>query len=164
MGYCHMVSRHSGPAIASLNEALTRNPNFAFAHLILGSAHAYAGQWEKGLEQLAIATRLSPHDHVEAPILSTIGLCHFMRGSYDEAIDLQRRAVLIRPNFGTAWRSLAASAGLAGDTETGAVAIQEAQRLQPNLSIEWVRTFHPIVREADRERYIDGLRKAGLQS
>ena len=164
MGYFHMVARHSSPAIASLKEAITRNPNFAFGHMILGSAYAYSGQWEKGLEQLAIATRLSPRDHVEAPILSTTGLCHFMRGSYEEAIELQRRAVSIRPNFGTAWRTMAASAGLAGDTKTGAAAIKEAQRLQPNLSIDWVRTFQPIVTEADLERYIDGLRKSGLSS
>ena len=162
MGYVHMVSRRFEPAIASLKEAIERSPNFAFAHMIIGSVYGYGGKAEEGLEHLAIATRLSPRDHVEAATLSTAGLCHFMSGNYSEAVGLERRAVQLRPNFGTAWRTLAASAGRAGDVETAAAAIAEAQQLQPNLSIGWVRKFHPIITTADRERYIDGLRKAGL--
>ena len=162
MGYVHMVSRRFEPAVAALSEAVGRNPSFAFAHMILGSALAYGGKPIEGLEQLALATRLSPRDHVEAAILSTAGLCHLMAGRYSQAVDLERRAVQLRPNFGTAWRTLAAAAGLAGDPQTGSAALAEARRLQPNLSIAWVQTYHPIVGLDDRERYIDGLRKAGL--
>ncbi|CAN5221025.1 adenylate/guanylate cyclase domain-containing protein [soil metagenome] len=162
VGYAHMVSRRSEPAIAAFKEALAQNPNFALAHMILGSAYAYSGRSAEGAEQLALATRLSPRDHLYAAILSTSGLCNLMDGRYSEAVELERQAVHLRANFGTAWRTLAAAAGLAGDIETGAAALAEAKRLQPNLSIAWVREFHPIVREAARERYIDGLRIAGL--
>ena len=162
MGYVHMVSRRFEPATASLKEAIERSPNFAFAHMILGSAYGYGGRAADGLHHLAIAARLSPRDHVEGATLSTAGLCHFMTGNYNEAANLQRRAVQLRPNFGTAWRTLAASAGLAGDVDTAAAALAEAKRLQPNLTIGWVREFHPIIMADDRERYVEGLRKAGL--
>ena len=49
MGYVHMVSRRFEPAVASLREAIERNPNFAFAHMILGSAFGYGGRAADGL-------------------------------------------------------------------------------------------------------------------
>jgi hypothetical protein len=42
-------------------------------------------------------------------------------------------------------------------------ALAEAKRLQPNLTVDWVERYHPIVRVEDRAMYIEGLRKAGLE-
>jgi adenylate cyclase len=161
-GYVYTFSRRFGPAVEELTEALQRNPNFAFARTLLGVAYGYAGLAEDGLRQLEIATRLSPRDYTQAANLSVEGLCHFIAGRYAEAITCERRAVQMRPNFGTAWRTLAASAGSAGDLELARAALAECRRLQPNVSIEWVEQYHPIVRSEDRARYIEGLRRAGL--
>lgn len=146
-----------------LNEALQRNPNFAFVHIILGVAYGYAGLAEDGLRQLEIARRLSPLDQTQAANLSVEGLCHLVAGRYPEALRAERRAVQIRPNFGTAWRTLTAAAGLAGDLETARQGLVECKRLQPNLSIDWVEKYHPLIRSEDRARYIEGLRSAGLE-
>ncbi|RWL49055.1 MAG: hypothetical protein EOR60_03660 [Mesorhizobium sp.] len=115
-----------------LNEALQRNPNFAFVHIILGVAYGYAGLAEDGLRQLEIARRLSPLDQTQAANLSVEGLCHLVAGRYAEAVRAERRAVLMRPNFGTAWRTLTAAAGLAGALETARQGLVECKRLQPN--------------------------------
>ncbi|TIU43662.1 MAG: hypothetical protein E5W17_01820, partial [Mesorhizobium sp.] len=61
-GYISAFSRRLGPAVEELNEALQRNPNFVFAHIILGVAYGYAGLADDGLRQLEIARRLSPLD------------------------------------------------------------------------------------------------------
>ena len=162
-GYIFALSRRFGPAVEELNEALQRNPNFAFVHIILGVAYGYAGLAEDGLRQLEIARRLSPLDQTQAANLSVEGLCHLVAGRYDEALSAERRAVLMRPNFGTAWRTLTAAAGLAGHLEIARQGLVECKRLQPNLSIEWVEKYHPLIRAEDRARYIEGLRSAGLE-
>jgi adenylate cyclase len=162
IGYVHMVSRRFNPAIEELAQAIELNPSFAFAHMILGSAYGYGGMPDDGLRHLAIATRLSPRDHIHAATLSTIGLCHLMAKRFAEAVSFERRAVQLRPHFGTAWRTLAAAAGLAGEPDVGTKALLEARRLQPNLSIDWIERYHPIVRAEDRSMYIEGLRKVGL--
>jgi adenylate cyclase len=132
--------------------------------MMLGLTYAYGGLREESLAEVAIATRLGPRDPFASPaILSTTGLCHFLAGRYSEAIEFERRAVQASSSFGTAWRTLAAAAGVAGDTETAASALAQAKRLQPNLSLDWVEKYHPIVRADDRAVYIDGLRKAGLR-
>jgi adenylate cyclase len=162
-GYVYAFSRRFGPAVEELNEALQRNPNFAFARTILACAYGYAGLAEDGFRQIEIATRLSPRDHTQAASLSIEGLCHFIAGRYREAVTAERRAVQMRPNFGTAWRTLTAAAGLAGDMEIARHGLAECKRLQPNVSIAWIEKYHPIIRVEDRARYSEGLQRAGLE-
>ena len=162
-GYVYAFARRFGPAVEELNEALQRNPNFAFARMILGCAYGYAGLAEEGLRQLEIATRLSPRDHTQAANLSIEGLCHFVAGRYIEAANAERRAVQLRSNFGTAWRTLTAAAGLADDLELARQGLAECRRLQPDVSLAWVEKYYPMIRVEDRARYIEGLRRAGLE-
>lgn len=162
-GFVYMISRSFNAAVRELKEALELNPSFAFAHAILGSAYGYGGIAEEGLQHLALAARLSPRDYTHAATFSITGLCHFMAGRFAEAAECERRAVDLRPHFGSAWRTLAASAGMAGELEAAAEALAEARRLQPSLSLDWVARVHPIVREEDRARYMEGLRIAGLR-
>jgi Flp pilus assembly protein TadD len=156
-------SRRFGPAVEELNEALQRNPSFALARLILAVAHAYAGLADEGLRQLEILRRMSPRDHAQGGALSIEGLCHLILGQYADAVTAERRAVQLRPNFGTAWRTLTAAAGLAGDVELARKGLAECKRLQPNVSIAWIEKYHPLIRTEDRARYIEGLRRAGLE-
>ena len=163
LGYVHMLSRRFKPAIEELEETIRLNPNFALGHMVLGSAHGFGGAGDDGLQHLALGMRLSPRDPHQSFYLSACAICHFVAGRYQECATLNRRAVLLRPRFTSAWRSLAASAGIAGDIDSAAAALAETRQLQPELSVEWVETHHPIVRPEDRAIYIDGLRKAGLR-
>lgn len=163
LGYVHMLSRRFQPAIEELEETIRLNPNFALGHMVLGCAHGFGGAGDAGLQHLALGMRLSPRDPHQSFYLSACGICHFVAGRYQECATLNRRAVLLRPRFTSAWRSLAASAGNAGDIETAATALAKTRQLQPDLSVAWVEKDHPIVRSEDRAIYIEGLRAAGLE-
>jgi adenylate cyclase len=162
IGYVNMVARRPDPAVAALTSALDRNPNFALAHMILGSTFGYAGMADEGMRHVALAMRLSPRDSIQAANLSVLGTCNFVAGHISEAVELQHRAVQLKPNFGTAWRSLAAVAGLSGNLALAASALGEARRIQPNLTLDWIERHHPIVQETHRSLYAEGLRRAGL--
>src|SRR5262249_31299655 len=149
--------------VEELNEALQRNPNFSLARTILAAAYGYAGLAEECFRQLEIATRLSPRDHTQAANLSVEGLCHLVAGRYAQAVTAERRAVQLRPNFGAAWRTLTAAAGLAGDLELARQGLAECKRRQPNISIAWIEKYYPLIRDEDRARYIEGLQRAGLE-
>jgi Flp pilus assembly protein TadD len=142
---------------------LQRNPCFALARVILAVSYGYAGLAEEGYRQLEIASQLSPRDFAQPANLSIEGLCHLVAGRYADAVTAERRAVQLRPDFGTAWRTLTAAAGLAGDLELARQGLAECRRLQPNVSIAWVDKYHPLIRAEDRARYIEGLRLAGLE-
>ena len=149
-------------AIEELREAIALNSSLALANVIVGSTYAYGGMPADGLHELALAARLSPRDYTQAGNLATVGLCHLIAGRFEEAVDAELRAVQLRPDFGTAWRTLTAAAGLAGDHENGRRALAETKRLHPAVSVDWVERFHPIVRPKDRALYIEGLRASGL--
>ena len=57
---------------------------------------------------------------------------------------------------------LTAAAGMAGQTDIARVALQELRRAQPNISLAWIASQMPIKLEADREHYLEGFRRAGL--
>ncbi|MGT2466532.1 tetratricopeptide repeat protein [Mesorhizobium atlanticum] len=103
----------------------------------LGCAYGYGGMADDGLHHLAIADRLSPRDFTLAGNLSTRGLCHFVANRFSEAAEHENRAVELRPHFGTAWRTLAASAGMAGDHALANKALSHAFAAA-------ALTFHPV--------------------
>lgn len=163
LGYVHMLSRQFQPALEELEETIRLNPNFALGYMVLGCAHGFGGAGDTGLQHLALGMRLSPRDPHQSFYLSACGICHFVAGRYQECATLNRRAVLLRPRFTSAWRSLVASAGIVGDIATAAAALAEASRFQPDLSVGWVKEHHPIVHPEDRVIYIEGLIKTGLR-
>ena len=162
LGYVQLLSRQAALAVDELREAIWLNPNFAIGHLLLGLAHGYAGNGNTGLEHVTVSAQLSPRDPHQALSLSIAALCHFVEGRYTDSVAGNRRAVHLRPRFTSAWRTLAAAAGLSGDLETGAVALLEAKRLQPELTGEWAEAHLPLIRPDDRQRFIEGLRRVGL--
>ncbi|MBB4370132.1 hypothetical protein GGD63_002925 [Bradyrhizobium sp. cir1] len=40
--------------------------------------------------------------------------------------------------------------------------MRELRRAQPNVSLAWIVEFMPIKLASDRERYLEGFRRAGL--
>ena len=125
--------------------------------------YGYGGLSDDGLHHCGLAARLSPRDFTQAVNFSARGLWHFMAGLFAEAEAWERRSVELRPHFGSAWRTLAAAAGKAGNLDVAARALSEAKRLHPSLSVEWVEKYHPIIHEGDRRVYVEELRAAGLR-
>lgn len=162
-GYVHMVRRDFDAAIRELEEAIDLNPSMAVAHVITASAYGYHGQWMEGLHHLALAERMSPRDFSQPALYGTRGLCHFVKGDYEAAIAEELRATELRPDFGTAMRTLAAAAGLAGRDEIARDALQRCRQLQPGLSLDWVLTRHAISDPEVLERFAKGLAAAGLE-
>ncbi len=57
---------------------------------------------------------------------------------------------------------LTAAAGMAEQKDVAKAALLELRRAQPNISLAWIAAHMPIRHDADREHYLDGFRRAGL--
>ena len=86
----------------------------------------------------------------------------FVGRNYDKAIQLARESIRLRSDFVGAHRVLTAAAGMAGQAEVAAAALCELRRAQPGASLAWVASQMPIKHDADREHYLEGFRRAGL--
>ena len=75
---------------------------------------------------------------------------------------LARQGIRGRADFVGAHRVLTAAAGMAGQTEVAKAALQELRRAQPNISLDWIAAQMPIQHDPEREHYLEGFRRAGL--
>ena len=124
---------------------------------------SYAGRWEEGSVAARRALRLSPRDPFSAVFCGIAAYAEFIGRNYEEAIRLAREGIRQRSDFVGAHRVLTAAAGMAGKDDVAAAALQELRRAQPNISLAWVANQMPIMHEAEREHYLEGFRRAGLE-
>ncbi len=75
---------------------------------------------------------------------------------------LARQAVRERADFVGAHRVLTSAAGMAGPNRGCRSLAPGLRRVQPNISLAWVAKEMPIKLEAEREHYLEGFRRAGL--
>ena len=73
-----------------------------------------------------------------------------------------KQAIEFNPAFPDAHGTLAASAAHLGDMVEARAALDVFVRLLPGLTLGDPRLIRPFRRPADRDRFLTGLRKAGL--
>jgi hypothetical protein len=76
---------------------------------------------------------------------------------------LSREAIRQRGDLTGAYRVLTVAAGMAGQTEVSVAALQELRRVQPNISLAWIANQLPWKLDSNREHYLEGFRRAGLE-
>ena len=105
---------------------------------------------------------MSPRDPLSAIYFGAAAFAQYVGRNYEKAMQLARKAIRLRGDFVGAHRVLTAAAGMAGQAEVAAAALQELRRAQPDVSLAWIADQMPIKHDADREHYLEGFRRAGL--
>jgi hypothetical protein len=106
--------------------------------------------------------RLSPRDPLTAIYYGIASYAQYIERNYEEAMRLAREGIRRRADFVGAHRVLTAASGMAGRADVAAAALQELRRAQPDISLDWIATYMPIKEDAEREHYLEGFRRAGL--
>jgi tetratricopeptide (TPR) repeat protein len=163
LAYTYLFEGRYDDSIAEFELALKLNPNFSLTQAFYGLTLCYCGRWQEGDQAVRRALRLSPRDPSSALYYGIFAYAQFIGGNYDEAIRLARESLRQRADFVGAHRVLTAAAGLSGQQELARAALQGLLRAQPNISLQWMANDMPIREAADRERYVEGLRRAGLR-
>ncbi len=86
---------------------------------------------------------------------------HYMAFRYDQAVEWGRKATMEGSGAIGVWRILCASLAQAGRTEEAKEAMATLRKLQPSLSIAWIKQHVPYTERA-MPHFIEGMRKAGL--
>jgi len=164
LGLGHARRRRPEPALIHLSKAVDLNPNFALGHAGLGYALACSGQPERGLEAVDRAQRFSPRDPFLAIYAPTVRyMAMFALGRYEEAIEICRATAALHPHHAGAWRLMTVSLGLLGRGAEARQALAHTLTLQPDLSEAHVANDTVFADPADRARFLEGLRMAGLR-
>ena len=162
LAFVYLFKRRFDDSLAEFELALRLNPNFSLAQGYHGLALAYCGRWREADEAARRAIRLSPRDPLSALYYGVAAYAQFVGRNYDEAMRLAREAVRQRGDFVGAHRVLTAAAGMAGQIDIAKAALRDLRRAQPNISLAWISSDMPIKQGAEREHYLQALRRAGL--
>jgi TolB-like protein len=162
LGAMKVFAKQSDDAVRALERAIKLNPNLALAHGWLGFAHAFSGRYEPAVESIRHAVHLSPRDPYKAIWLASQLIAAFWVEKYDEAIALCLEILDETPNFPSAYRGMTACYSLLGREAEAEAALAELLRVAPQLTIAQTRAGLPITDPEVLERYLEGLRRAGL--
>ena len=149
-------------AVRRLKRAIDLDPNLAFARGYLGVTYAFGGDCDAAMPHLEEAISLSPRDPLLVIWHIAMGWASFTAERYEEAAEFTKQAIEDNPDFTDNYSVLAACLGLVGMQDAAHVALDELQRRMPNLTAGDERLNRPFKRAVDRERFLEGLRKAGL--
>ena len=161
MGDIYLYRTQHEKAIAEREKSISLDPNNADGLAGLGEVFIYDGQLEDGITLIEKAIRLNPHHH--AWYLWILSSAFMLQRRYEEAEELLRRTLIRNPNFFVAHLSMACIYVEKGRLNKACLEIEEALKINSDLSIRLVKDISPFKDQGINDRIIEALRKAGLK-
>jgi TolB-like protein len=145
---------------AEVDAALSLNPNYPLAHALRGNLHIYSGKPLAGIADIERAMRLDPY--YTQGYLHHLGVAHTVAGKYESAAALFRERILLVPETDMSRAYLATVLGHLGEIEEARKVWRELTAINPSYSFAERIGRMPFQNQADVERIMEGLKKAGL--
>lgn len=162
LGRALFLARQHDQALASVDQALRINPNYAQGHYARGFIGIHAGQDQDCLPFLDSAQRLSPFDPLLFAMKSSRGMSLANQGLFDEAVAWAVRATH-EPNAHFHIYAIAAAclqlAERSRDARDNAAWVLKRR---PDFSVEFFKRSFPHKNETQREPFIQALLQAGI--
>jgi adenylate cyclase len=155
-----MTGQHE-KSIVEAEKAVALDPNSDYALTYLAMALRFGGRSNEAIPVIKKAIRLNPF--APSVYLMNLGTCHLLLGQYEEAIAECKKATIREPDNLLAQLFLTAAYALSGRDEEARATASEVFRLDPKFSLENFSKTLPYKNQADKDRIVDALRKAGLK-
>jgi adenylate cyclase len=161
LGYLYAMMGQYDRAIAEAERSVSLNPNDASNLTRMSFALINTGRAEEAISILKSVKRLNPTPPQAYYVqLST---AYRLTGQYKEAIETAKEALKHVPNNQLAYLQLLTAYSMAGQEQEARAAATEVLKINPNFSLEQYSKTLYFKNQADKERAIEALRKAGLK-
>ena len=161
LGYLYTLKRDYDKAIAEGEKAVALDPGGADAYALLGMSLNYADRPKEAISLFEKAIRLNPN--CPTHYFLNFGTSYRMMGQYQEAITQYKKALRIAPNNIIAHLALAATYSSLGRDEEAHAEAEEVLKINPKFSLESYAKMLPFKNQAQLDRLVEALRKAGLK-
>jgi TolB-like protein/DNA-binding winged helix-turn-helix (wHTH) protein/Flp pilus assembly protein TadD len=152
-------------ALAEVRRLLEINRNDAMGWFRLCYTSTTVGRPEEAIGACNEAVRLSPRDSWLPGFYVVLAAAHLHLERDAEALAWARKSAAAQPTFSVAHSWVASAAAQLGDMDAARAALAEFRRLRPDYTVRSFREEKLCANtacERQRERYFDGLRRAGL--
>ena len=156
----YLFTHRVDEAVAVLEQSLKSNPSNDALLLRLGDVYTYAGQPERGIALLRKVYQLNPR-------YSGLGHAFIGRGllllnRHEEAIAELKTCALLTPSIRPCHEVAAVAYAEMGRLDEARAEAAEAHRLDPDFTLASAPEVLPFKNPQDLQRFLEGLRKAGL--
>jgi tetratricopeptide (TPR) repeat protein len=155
--YLSLVGHQFDEALGVADAGLAVNPNYVSLYTPRAVAQNSLGRYEQAKADMERAMRLSPHDTFILLWREILGDAEMGLGRFDAAIVQYRKAIDSGFRASRAHAALAAAYAHAGKMDEAKTALAEACRLNPAITVKWMKEHAPNL-----PAVFDGLRKAGM--
>jgi TolB-like protein/Tfp pilus assembly protein PilF len=165
LGAIYIYTNRAVEGIARCEHALALDRNLAFAHTYIGVAKVFIGRAEETESHVLDGLRLSPRDTFAYIWMLVAGLAKLYLGRDEEAVAWFRRAIEANRNIPILHFLLAAALAQLGRMSEARTTTEAGLALNPAFTLRRLRASVPSDNPtylAQRERFYDGLRKAGV--
>jgi adenylate cyclase len=144
-------------AFEAAQTAVTLDPNAAYGYYAMARAETAIGRCGQSIAHLKQAFALSPRDWLSGFWHTYQGVAEICLGRLDAAIEELKRSIDAGNRTFLSYAFLAAAEAAKGNDAEAKLALAEARRFNPQLTIKWFLENWPVPPMID-----EGLRKAGL--
>ena len=156
------VCREYDTGASLIDQALSINSNLADGWALRGWVSMWTGQHEAAIEQLTRALRLSPTDPGTIRTERAMGMAHMYLGHHAEALRWAKQSFARNTKDAVSMRNLAAAYAYVGNVEEARNLMGQVLQLDPGVRLSHMKDRIATRRHEDFEKYIDGLRLAGM--
>jgi adenylate cyclase len=156
------LGREYDIAVAAMDRAIRLNPNSAQILTRSGHLRTWVSDADSAVDHFSRAIRLNPVDPEIGYALGGLAYALLIKGEYDKALEVARRAAREMPRWMGGWRSLVVASVKTERLQEAQEAVRHMLLLAPNHSISQSRRALPFRDERVCDMIVDALRKAGL--
>jgi adenylate cyclase len=163
--YAHSCSRVASDfdrALVFFDRALRLNPSLAFNWALSACTYSYVGEPDIALQRLQRYRALAPPDLYFSWFETLYTIAYTFKGDYERAVLVGRRAVEANPDLVNGYKPLIASLGHLRWRDEAQIYVRKLLSLEPNFTVAKFGLTYPNKKTSDRERYMEGLRLAGI--
>ncbi len=162
LGHAYALTGQRESMLTAFARSVELNPSSSLVLICSGESMALAGQPDEAIEHLDEAMRLSPQDPAIFYALHAVALAHFSAERYAQAVEWASRSVQTQPDFAWGYRTMAASLAHLGRLDEARQALEKAVERQPEFTLAGGQRVLLTADAAVGERYLAGLRLAGM--
>ena len=158
------TERDFAGALEGQERAVSLNPSAPLARHCLACVLEFSQRPAEAIPHINALLRLDPHYRFASLAYADISLCQFLLNQPEAALASAVKAVGLQTANVRARQRLVAALSTLGRSEEAHTAAAELDRLQHDLSVDYINTTYPFQSAEDRSRFIEALRDAGLLS
>jgi TolB-like protein len=138
------------------------NPNSAVMWALSAPTFCYIGEPVAALQRLKRYRDLAPFHPYACFLDSFYAIAYMFKGDYEQAVLVGRATLKGNPLCQIIYKPLIGALGHLGRTDEAKPYIAKLLSFEPNFTVEHFGKTYPIKRDDDRQRYMEGLRLAGI--